>query len=92
MWSWRWYNWAFILVALMRIGFGVSRENCGKSMKAREIIRILEKDGWRLVRQKGSHMHFEHSEKTGITTVPFHGSQDLSKRVLASILKQAGLK
>jgi len=61
-------------------------------MKAREIIRIIEKDGWRLIRQKGSHMHYEHPEKPGITTVPFHGSQDLSKRVLASILKQAGLK
>jgi predicted RNA binding protein YcfA (HicA-like mRNA interferase family) len=61
-------------------------------MKAREIIRIIEKDGWKVIRQKGSHMHFEHPEKPGITTVPFHGSADLSKRVLASILKQAGLK
>ncbi len=61
-------------------------------MKAREIIRIIEKDGWKFVRQTGSHMHFEHSEKPGIATVPFHGSTDLSKRVLASILKQAGLK
>jgi predicted RNA binding protein YcfA (HicA-like mRNA interferase family) len=61
-------------------------------MKTREIIRIIEKDGWTLLRQKGSHMHFEHPEKPGITTVPFHASTDLSKRVLASILKQAGLK
>jgi len=62
------------------------------SMKAREIIRIIEKDGWRLVRQTGSHMHFNHPEKPGITTVPFHGNKDLAKFNVASILKQAGLK
>ncbi len=61
-------------------------------MKAREIIRILEEDGRRLTRQKGSHMQFEHPTKPGITTVPFHGSKDISKANLASILKQAGLK
>ena len=61
-------------------------------MKAREIIRILEKDGWTLARQRGSHMQFEHPTKTGLTTVPFHGSKDLSKGDVASILKQAGLK
>lgn len=61
-------------------------------MKAREIIRILEKDGWMLARQKGSHMQFEHPIKPGTTTVPFHGSKDLSRDTLASILKQAGLK
>ena len=61
-------------------------------MKAREIIRILEQDGWRLVRQKGSHMQFKHPTKPGTVTVPFHGSKDLSKSDVASILKQAGLK
>lgn len=61
-------------------------------MKAREIIRILEKDGWRLNRQTGSHMQFIHSVKPGTATVPFHGSKDLPKYIVASILKQAGLK
>jgi predicted RNA binding protein YcfA (HicA-like mRNA interferase family) len=61
-------------------------------MKAKEIIRIIEQDGWRLVRQKGSHMQFEHPVKPGITTVPYHGSKDLAKFNVASILKQAGLR
>ena len=61
-------------------------------MKAREIIRILEEDGWTLVRQRGSHMQFQHPHKSGTVTVPFHGSMDLSKMNVASILKQAGLK
>jgi predicted RNA binding protein YcfA (HicA-like mRNA interferase family) len=61
-------------------------------MKAREIIRIIEADGWRFVRQTGSHKHFQHPEKPGTVTVPFHGNRDLLKYVVASILKQAGLK
>jgi len=61
-------------------------------MKARELIRIIEQDGWRLVRQKGSHMQFKHPTKPGTVTVPYHGSRDLSKSDVASILKQAGLK
>jgi predicted RNA binding protein YcfA (HicA-like mRNA interferase family) len=61
-------------------------------MKAREIIRIIEKDGWTLWRQKGSHMQFKHPTKPGTTTVPYHGSKDLAKINIESILKQAGLK
>lgn len=61
-------------------------------MKAREIIRLIEQDGWKLVRQTGSHMHFKHPEKPGLVTVPYHGSKDLAKVNVASILKQAGLK
>jgi predicted RNA binding protein YcfA (HicA-like mRNA interferase family) len=37
-------------------------------------------------------MHFRHPSKPGLVTVPFHGNKDLAKRVIASILKQAGLK
>jgi predicted RNA binding protein YcfA (HicA-like mRNA interferase family) len=61
-------------------------------MKAREIIRIIEQDGWKLKRQTGSHMQYSHPTKSGIVTVPFHGSKDISKFNIASILKQAGLK
>jgi predicted RNA binding protein YcfA (HicA-like mRNA interferase family) len=61
-------------------------------LKAREIIRIIEQDGWKLARQTGGHMHFRHPSKPGLVTVPFHGNKDLAKRVIASILKQAGLK
>jgi predicted RNA binding protein YcfA (HicA-like mRNA interferase family) len=53
---------------------------------------LIEKDGWKLVRQSGSHMQFRHEVKTGLVTVPFHGSKDLSKLDVHSILKQAGLK
>ncbi|HEX4321271.1 MAG TPA: type II toxin-antitoxin system HicA family toxin [Acidobacteriaceae bacterium] len=61
-------------------------------MKAKDIIRVIEKDGWNLVRQKGSHMHFQHPIKPGTVSVPYHGNKDIAKHVIANILKQAGLK
>lgn len=62
-------------------------------MKVREIIRLIEKDGWIFKRQKGSHMVFEHSIKKGIVVVPNHGmNEDVKKGTEKSIFKQAGLE
>lgn len=62
-------------------------------MKVIEIIKLIENDGWKLYRQKGSHMIYKHSFKKGIVVVPNHGlSRDLKKGTEISILKQAGLK
>ena len=61
-------------------------------MKAREIICIIEADGWRFHSQKGSHAQYKNPVKPGRVTVPMHGSKDLSKSDVQSILKQAGLK
>ena len=62
-------------------------------MKLKEVIKILEDDGWHFVRQKGSHKIFRHSSKQGIVVVPDHGqNKDLAKGTENSILKQAGLK
>jgi predicted RNA binding protein YcfA (HicA-like mRNA interferase family) len=38
-------------------------------MKVKEIIKIIEKDGWFEVRQKGSHKQFKHPNKKGLVTV-----------------------
>jgi predicted RNA binding protein YcfA (HicA-like mRNA interferase family) len=61
--------------------------------KVREILKVLEADGWFFVRQKGSHKQFKHPIKLGTVTVAVHSlSDDLSPMTLNSILKQAGLK
>ncbi len=60
-------------------------------MNSREIIKMIEKDGWRLVGVKGSHHQFKHPTKPGRATVP-HPKKDLSIGTANSILKQAGLK
>jgi predicted RNA binding protein YcfA (HicA-like mRNA interferase family) len=59
-------------------------------MKVGEIIKIIEKDGWYLVRQKGSHKQYKHITKSGLITIAFHRlSDDIAIGTLNNILKQA---
>ena len=60
--------------------------------KVREAIKLIEADGWREVRTKGSHRQFTHATKAGRVTVAGHPSDDLAPGTYNSILKQAGLK
>jgi predicted RNA binding protein YcfA (HicA-like mRNA interferase family) len=60
-------------------------------VKVREIIRMVEKDEWTLVRQKGSHRQYHHALKAGTVTIAGHPSMDLDPKTERSILKQAGL-
>jgi predicted RNA binding protein YcfA (HicA-like mRNA interferase family) len=61
-------------------------------VKVKEVLDLLEDDGWRVVRMKGSHRQLKHSSKSGLVTVAGKPSHDLSPGTLNSILKQAGLK
>ena len=61
-------------------------------MKVKEIIKLIQEDGWILERINGSHRHFTHSLKKGIVTVPGKLSSDIAKGTEKSIIKQAGLK
>ena len=61
-------------------------------MKVREVIGLIEQDGWRLARTKGSHRQYKHPDRPGLVTVPGKPSDDLAPGTLNSILKQAGLK
>jgi predicted RNA binding protein YcfA (HicA-like mRNA interferase family) len=61
-------------------------------MKTKELIKIIEKDGWYLVRTKGSHRQYKHPTKKGLVTVPGKLSDELAPGTLNNILKQAGLK
>ncbi len=61
-------------------------------MKVREVIKLVQEDGWVLVRTRGSHRHFRHHAKPGLVTIAGHPGVDIPKGTLNSILKQAGLK
>ncbi len=61
-------------------------------MKVREAIDLIEKDGWRMVRTKGSHRQYKHPNKPGLVTIAGKLSDDLAPCTLNSIMKQAGLK
>ena len=61
-------------------------------MKVRKVIKLIEQDGWFLVRQRGSHRQYKHPFKKGIVTIAGNLNDDLAPGTLNSILKQAGLK
>ncbi len=61
-------------------------------MKSSELVRLLKKDGWFVVRQTGSHMIMEHQSKEGKLVVPYHASNEVKKGLLTAILKQAKIK
>jgi predicted RNA binding protein YcfA (HicA-like mRNA interferase family) len=61
-------------------------------MKVRDVIKLIERDGRRLVGSEGSHRQYKHQTKPGRVTVPGKPGNDLAPGTLNSILKQARLK
>jgi len=61
-------------------------------MKVREVIKMIESDGWELVATKGSHRQYKHPSKPGRVTIAGNPDHDLAAGTLNSILKQAQLK
>ena len=61
-------------------------------MKIREIIKLIEKDGWYLKRTRGSHRQYKYPTKSGTVTIAGNSRDDLHPKTENSILKQAGLK
>jgi predicted RNA binding protein YcfA (HicA-like mRNA interferase family) len=57
---------------------------------SRQIIKLLEADGWKFIGTTGSHHHFKHETKPEKVTV-LHPKKDLPTGTVRSILKQAGL-
>jgi len=61
-------------------------------MKVREVIRLIEKEGWVEMRSRGSHRHFKHPGQAFVITVPGNDGKELAPGTLNAILKKAGLK
>jgi len=62
------------------------------AMTVRDVIRLIEADGWELVATRGSHRQYKHPSKPGRVTIAGHPQDDLAPGTLNSILRQAGLK
>ena len=60
-------------------------------MRRRDVIRLLEADGWKEVARKGSHAQFKHPVKKGRVTVP-DPKRDVPVGTLRSIEKQSGIR
>jgi len=62
------------------------------SLKARQVMRALERAGFMHVRSKGSHRVFEHpDDRTRRTVVSDHRGKDIPRGTLREIIDQAGL-
>ena len=61
-----------------------------KRYKVKEVIELLEADGWIQVSARGSHRQFKNTKKAGRVTVNGSKSDNLSQFLLNSIFKQAG--
>lgn len=62
-----------------------------KNYSSREVISILEKDGWFLYKTVGSHHQFKHDVKKGKVTVK-HPDKSIPIKTLMAIEKQSGIK
>jgi predicted RNA binding protein YcfA (HicA-like mRNA interferase family) len=61
-------------------------------MKVRKIIKLIEANGWYLVRTRGSNRQYKHRLKKGLVTISGNLGHEVATGTLNSILKQAGLK
>ncbi|MDD4510614.1 MAG: type II toxin-antitoxin system HicA family toxin [Oscillospiraceae bacterium] len=62
-----------------------------KDYSSREIVKILEKSGWQLIRVNGDHHHFRNMKTGKMTTVP-HPNKSLPKGTVKAISRQTGIK
>jgi predicted RNA binding protein YcfA (HicA-like mRNA interferase family) len=60
-------------------------------MKIRDVVELIEDDGWYLVVTKGSHRQYKHPIKPGRVTIAGHLNDDLAPGTLNSVFKQAQL-
>jgi Predicted periplasmic or secreted lipoprotein len=60
-------------------------------MTPKEMEKLLEENGFEMIRSRGSHRFYVNKSTGKKTTIPFH-SKDLKKGLEQAILKQAGLK
>ena len=61
-------------------------------MKCSELLRILKKEGWYIVKQTGSHITMRHPAKENQLNIPYHASKEVKKGLLIAIFKESGIK
>ena len=61
-------------------------------MKFSELVRLLKKNGFKLVKQSGAIRYYKKQGITELVRVDYHGSKEVPKGTCNEILKKAGLK
>ena len=80
------------IMALKVIPLRRNRKITMKRYKVKEVIKLLEQDGWYLVNIVGDHRQYKHHTKSGRVTVAGKSSATMNQFDLNSIWKQAGWK
>jgi predicted RNA binding protein YcfA (HicA-like mRNA interferase family) len=61
-------------------------------MKFSELVRLLEENGFHLLKEKGSIRYYTKSGCTKLIRVDYHGSKEIPTGTCHAILKAAGVK
>ncbi len=61
-------------------------------MKFSELVRLLEREGFRVVKEKGSVRYYGKPDCSRLIRVDYHGSKEVPSGTCHSILKAAGIK
>lgn len=61
-------------------------------MTSKEIIKLAQDKGWKIKTQRGSHIKLIHKDFPKPVIIPYHGTKEIPRGTLNSILKQLGLK
>ena len=62
-----------------------------KNITGKKLCKILEENGWKLVRIHGSHHVYVKNGEINSIVVPVHANKEIKKGLLKAILKSAGL-
>lgn len=61
-------------------------------MNGKQVIKKLEKLGWRVTRVKGSHHQMANEDGSKYTTIPVHGSKDIDIDLIRKIQRDTGVQ
>ena len=59
-------------------------------LKGQDLIAILKKHGFEVIRQRGSHVRMKHPDGR-VTTVPIHKGQNIGRGLLRKIMRDTEL-
>lgn len=62
-----------------------------KSLSGKELARLVEREGWQLLRIQGSHHIYGRAGDVVRLSIPIHGNQPLKTGLLRHLLKMAGI-
>jgi predicted RNA binding protein YcfA (HicA-like mRNA interferase family) len=70
----------------------IARRYRGNQLKFNELVKLLEKEGFKIVKQKGSIRYYRKPGWNRLIRVDYHGAKEVPTGTCRSVLKAAGIK